>query len=59
MFGDKVAPEDVFTLIVRDDGSKTTETFANVTLVNSPNRLDRVLAEQSQLVAIVVRTSQS
>ena len=49
-FGDKVAPEDVFTLIVHDDGSKATETFANVTLVNSPNRLDRVLAEQSQLI---------
>lgn len=50
MFGDAVQAGDVFSLVIRDEGSKTTETFANVTLVNSPNRLDRVLAEQSQLV---------
>ena len=49
-FGDTVTPEDTFSLIICDDDSKATEIFANVTLVNSPNRLDRVLAEQSQLV---------
>jgi len=49
-FGDKVTPDDVFSLIIHDGGSRSTEMFANVTLVDSPNRLDRVLAEQSQLV---------
>jgi phage tail sheath protein FI len=49
-FGSTVAATDVFTLIVHDDSTGATETFPNVTLVNSPNRLDRVLAEQSQLV---------
>ena len=46
-----VTPDDLFTLMVHDAGSKVTEQFVNVTHVNSPNRLDRVLAHQSQLVA--------
>ena len=43
-----VALGDLFNLVVTGQG--TTERFANVTVVEGPRRVDRVLAQQSRLV---------
>jgi phage tail sheath protein FI len=40
---------DLFNLTVREDGGST-ETFRNLTVKDTPRRIDRVLAAQSQLV---------
>ncbi len=42
----------LFNLTVHDGASGTTEIFADVTLQNSPRRLDRVLASGSALVRV-------
>jgi phage tail sheath protein FI len=57
---DKVAAEvatrygltvtDLFNLTVRDTGTGATETFLNVTVKDSPRRVDRVLSNESSLV---------
>ena len=57
---DKVAAEvatrygltaaDLFNLTVRDTGTGVTETFLNVTVKDSPRRVDRVLKKESSLV---------
>jgi Bacteriophage tail sheath protein len=41
---------DLFNLTVRDFDSGVTETFRNLTVKDSPNRIDNVLALQSSLV---------
>ena len=41
---------DLFNLIVRDMGTATTETFLNLTVKESPRRVDRVLQNESSLV---------
>jgi phage tail sheath protein FI len=41
---------DLFNLTVRDTGTNATETFLNVTVAESPRRIDRVLKAQSSLV---------
>jgi phage tail sheath protein FI len=43
---------DVFTLIIRDDATGTTEVFPNITVVESPRRIDRVLKYESNLVRL-------
>jgi phage tail sheath protein FI len=48
----KLPPADLFNLRVRDMGSGITETFLNVTVVESPRRVDRVVKEQSALVRV-------
>lgn len=40
---------DLFNLTITDVGTGTSETFANVSLVEGPRRVDRVLASQSNL----------
>ena len=45
-----VAATELFTLIVRDTQSGSTETFGNVTAVESPRRVDRVLKTESSLL---------
>ena len=41
---------DLFNLTVRDTATGATETFVNLTVEDSPRRVDRVLANDSQLV---------
>ncbi len=41
---------DLFNLTVRDGATGEIETFPNVTVIESPRRLDRILAANSQLV---------
>ena len=41
---------DLFNLTVRDNATGVTETFLNVTVKESPRRVDRVLKNQSSLV---------
>lgn len=43
---------DVFNLLVHDEATDTTESFINVTLKESPRRLDRVLENASNLVRV-------
>jgi len=45
-----VAKDKIFSLQVADVSSGVLETFANVTLIDSPRRLDQVLIDSSQLV---------
>ena len=45
-----VPGNDLFNLVVTGQG--TTERFANVTVTESPRRVDRVLAQQSRLVRV-------
>ncbi len=44
--------DDLFNLSVHDDGTGVTETFLNVSLAESRRRLDRVLANESNLVRL-------
>lgn len=48
-----VAEGDLFTLVVIDSGTGFVETFANVTVVNGPRRIDKVLANESVLVRVL------
>jgi phage tail sheath protein FI len=45
-----VAPGDLYNLTVTDEGTQVTETHRNVTVVSSIRRVDRVLAQDSDLV---------
>jgi phage tail sheath protein FI len=47
-----LAKGDFFNLAIHDDGTGVTETFLNVTLKESPRRLDRVLENESNLVRV-------
>lgn len=47
-----VAQSKLFNLTVRNAATGETETFPNVTFVDSPRRLDRILAANSQLVRV-------
>ena len=44
--------DDLFNLAVRDTGTGVTETFLNVTVKESPRRIDRVLENASNLVRV-------
>lgn len=44
--------DDLFNLTVRDTAKGAQETFRNLTVEESPRRVDRVLAEQSSLVRV-------
>lgn len=46
-----VAKADLFNLTIRDTGTGATETYLNLTLKDSPRRIDKVLAANSALVA--------
>jgi len=43
---------NLFNLAVRDTKTGATETFLNLTVADSPRRIDRVLADESQLVRL-------
>jgi hypothetical protein len=43
---------DLFNLIVRDTATGTTEEYRNVTVVDSPRRIETMLENQSQLVVV-------
>jgi Bacteriophage tail sheath protein len=43
---------DLFNLTVRDTATASTETFLNLTVAESPRRVDRVLADSSVLVRL-------
>ena len=45
-----VTPDDLFNLIVRDDGTGATERYLNVTVVPSARRLDKILNDSSNLI---------
>ncbi len=45
-----IATSDLFNLIVRDTATGATEEYRNVTVVDSPRRIDTLLANQSRLV---------
>lgn len=47
-----VTTTDLFSLRVRDTHGNVEEQYRNVTVVESPRRIDRLLAEQSQLVRV-------
>jgi phage tail sheath protein FI len=47
-----VGVEDLFNVTVHDKASGTTETFPNVTVVEGPRRLDKVLEHESALIAV-------
>lgn len=47
-----VSAEDLFTLTIRDRAAGTTEEFANVTIIDGPRRVDRVLENSSVLVRV-------
>jgi len=49
--GTELAPEDFFNLTVRDVNAKITEEYINLTVVQSPNKVDRVL-ERSKLIKL-------
>lgn len=44
--------DDLFNLTVRDPATGTTETFLNLTVAESPRRVDRVLEDASTLVRL-------
>jgi uncharacterized protein len=44
--------ENFFNLTVIDTGTNTLEQYNNLTVVNSPQRVDQILANQSQLVVV-------
>lgn len=44
---------DLFNLLVHDSGTDATERFLNVTVKDSPRRVDRVLQDGSNLVRVV------
>jgi phage tail sheath protein FI len=48
-----VAPGELFHLEVSDPSSGTEETFLHLSLIESSRRVDRVLAESSQLLRVV------
>jgi phage tail sheath protein FI len=48
-----VKKSDLFNLTVRDMNSGITEQFRNVTVVDSPRRIDKVLENESNLVRVV------
>ena len=45
-----ITTADLFNLIVRDTAAGVTEEYRNVTVVDSPRRIDTILENQSQLV---------
>lgn len=45
-----VAQNTIFNLTVRDTGGTLTETFKNLTTADNPRRIDRVLADRSDLL---------
>lgn len=47
-----VSTNDVFNLIIRDGATGEVETFPNVTLIESPRRVDRILRAGSRLVRV-------
>lgn len=47
-----LSDSDLFNLTVRDSATGATETFLNLTVKNSPRRVDRVLAEESTFVRV-------
>jgi phage tail sheath protein FI len=47
-----VTTADLFNLIVHDNQTGATETFVNVTTVESARRVDNILKQQSQLVRV-------
>jgi uncharacterized protein len=47
-----VSTNDVFNLIIRDGATGEVETFPNVTLIDSPRRVDRILRAGSRLVRV-------
>lgn len=47
-----VAAADLFTLLVRDMHTGVEEQFLNVTVIESPRRIDRVLTNESQLARV-------
>jgi phage tail sheath protein FI len=47
-----LAASDLFNLTVRDGGSGAIETFLNVTVKESPRRVDRVLTNESALLRV-------
>ncbi len=51
-YGNGLAKADLFNLTVRDSASGAMETFLNVTVKESPRRIDRVLANESALVRV-------
>lgn len=48
----KLDKADLFNLTVRDGATGVVETFLNLTVKESPRRVDRVLAAESQLVRV-------
>jgi phage tail sheath protein FI len=48
---------DIFNLTIRDTGTGVTEVFQNVTVIESPRRVDKVLANESALVLVVPSTT--
>ena len=47
-----LASSDLFNLTVRDSATGAIETFVNLSVVESPRRVDRVLANQSALLRV-------
>jgi Bacteriophage tail sheath protein len=47
-----IATSDLFNLIVRDTATGATEEYRNVTVVDSPRRIDTILENQSRLVVV-------
>jgi phage tail sheath protein FI len=47
-----LVPNDFFNLTVIDTGTNTLEQYNNLTIVNSSQRVDQILANQSQLVVV-------
>jgi uncharacterized protein len=47
--------DDWFNLLVHDRKTETTEMFVNVSVKDSPRRIDRVLEQESQLARVVSR----
>jgi phage tail sheath protein FI len=47
-----LAATDLFNLTIKDTVSGTTETFLNLTVKESPRRVDRVLASESMLLEV-------
>jgi uncharacterized protein len=45
-----LGPADLFNLAIRDIGTGVTEVFRNLTVKDSPNRIDNILNNQSSLV---------
>lgn len=52
-----LAKSDLFNLTVRDAKSGATEVFVNLTVKESPRRVDRVLAAASQLLRVASSTT--